>query len=180
MSVKLPNIAAEDVEIPSAGQIVLFADASNSDHISVIDSEGLVYDLTRANTCVYKTADQSVSGSSFVDISDLNFTMEAYGVYSIKAWIRVTSSIGRLYISSNGPAAPDSINFKYLSGTTWNQWTSYDQNPGFLQTGGVFYEMYIQNGPNAGTFSMRVGTVVGTDTIHKGSYLEFKKICTLS
>lgn len=44
--VKMGNEAAASVTTPSSGQISLFADSGNSDHISMKDSAGQVFDLT--------------------------------------------------------------------------------------------------------------------------------------
>ena len=49
-TIKIGNKSAASVQIPQSGQVIIFADSTNSDHISAKDSAGVVFDLTEVFT----------------------------------------------------------------------------------------------------------------------------------
>jgi hypothetical protein len=118
-----------------------------------------------------KTADQSTTSASFVNVNDLSFPVEADATYSFRFVVLFnTGTSDALHLAVNGPASPAALRVGcVLPGSTtafaFGSVSAYDTS--FFNMGTAanaprmaIVEGVLVNGPNAGTFALRFRTEV--------------------
>ena len=139
---------------------------------------------------LYKTADQAVTSNNttYVDITDLQFTMAANENYLIRGCLIVNHSSGGFEFSFDGPASPTQINgTAYASNLAG--FTSLTGAYGSLvaeatvtaaQTWMFNFNFFIKNGSNTTPdftlqFRQNASSALAT-TVREGSWLEWKQV----
>ena len=139
-------------------------------------------------TIIQKTSDETVaSDDTFTADSQLAFSMAANTAYSIRANIGFsTSATADIKFEINGPASPTNVAytgnrvstsglFTGFGGVAYN--TAIPITGTSTGVGHVMLDIIVQNGANAGTFSIRwaQNTLDASNTtVLKGSTLEYK------
>lgn len=119
-------------------------------------------------TLVVKTADQNNIGSSFADVTELGFTVEANTNYAF-AWYLICTSDAittGIDVACNGPAAPTDLNYtqRYWTGPsaqTDRGATAYNNDTAAAASNGTDERIFVvegilRNGANAGTLIARI------------------------
>lgn len=139
---------------------------------------------TKMDLTKFVTADQSDTTGSFVDVTDLGFSVAANTVYAFDCKFLVTSAAltTGVQIAFNGPATPTSFQYAgWVFGATnaihSPSGNTYDSTTGQPTTTQVAQSLAhfsgtLENGANAGTFIPRLRTEVGASavTIVRGSW----------
>lgn len=132
----------------------------------------------------YKSADQTLIGTSFVDVSGVGLAVEANTVYLFEFFLicDADATTTGIDVSCNGPASPTAITYEVVYWTsatarTERCFTAYDGNTASTASNGtaakIFYVRGIlRNGANAGTLIARAKReAVGTGpNVRAGSY----------
>lgn len=143
-------------------------------------------------TTLTKTADESItSDSTLSDDAALKFTMAANKNYAIRGYLAYTSANATpdFKFIFNGPASPTAVQgysqFVPLNNDTTapssDAFNSYANSANSVTgadvgLGWVKFDLFVQNGANAGTFAIQwaQNTSNGaTTTVSKGSYMEY-------
>lgn len=133
----------------------------------------------------FMTADQSDDTGSFVNVTDLGFSVAANTVYVFECRFMTNSAAATtgVQIAFNGPASPTNFNYAGMASNSATAFviptgTAYDSTTG-LPTGATAtqniqqsFSGTLENGANAGTFTARLRTEVGSSaaTIMRGSW----------
>lgn len=142
-------------------------------------------------TMVYMTTNQSI-GTTVTDVTNLSFPVEANKDYSFNYIIAVSTSgtTEGYQISLNGPASPTELSaaiFAPLSSSgqtinyainTYGTAVVITDGPGTSARWTIRIAGSLQNGPNAGTFSVRARSESAANgvTVRKASWGEYKKL----
>ena len=134
-------------------------------------------------TIVQKSADQTVSASTtFVDATDLTFSIGANAVYHFRAYLFVNTGGGGIKTAVNGPAGLSrlraggpSLDYAYASAYDTN--ITFTASLGFL--GLIEIIGVVVNGATAGTFAVRFAQNSSNATgctVEQRSWLEYRLI----
>lgn len=172
-----------DRNFEEVGKVLDAHDAS----ITALEAGGGFPEFTVAR----KTADQSTTSASLVDITDLTFSIVASGIYTVEASLFVVSGSTSVAVgvALNGPASPTAVNYAaYQAANTQalnsGGATAYDTvlTPTATPSTSVphmhFLSGLIRNGANAGTLALRMNTAsAGTSvTVKAGSWARLTRI----
>ena len=133
---------------------------------------------------VRKLADQASTSTTFANVTDLSYSINASTTYSIECNFTYITAVTTtaLQLSLNGPAAATAIRFAVRTNTTATAMHSasqsaYDANTNPATGGGatslpVRLFGTITNGINAGTLAVRMRTEVNASsvTVQRGSF----------
>lgn len=152
-----------------------------------LKSASNVVTCTKMDLTKFVTADQSDTTGSFVNVTDLGFSVAANTVYVFDCAFSVSgaASTTGVQIAFNGPASPTNFQYSGLASTsntaiTFPNGNTYDST-NLLPTGSSAtpgatvtqrFAGTLENGANAGTFTARLQTEVGGSaaTIIRGSW----------
>lgn len=132
----------------------------------------------------YKSADQTLIGASFADVTSLGFPVAANTAYSFEYFIiaDADATTTGIDVAVNGPSSPTAINYEqnYWTSTTVQaiaQATAYDNNTASTASNGTTQRIFrvwgiLRNGANAGTLIARIKReAVGTGpNVRAGSW----------
>lgn len=114
-------------------------------------------------TFVTKTADQTLIGTSYADVTELGVYLEAKGVYEFEfnVWADADVTTTGIDIAVNGPTSPDSIYYlqeypRAATTMTYRFSSAYDFNTANTSSAGTTRALYRVSGV------IRVGTTPGT------------------
>jgi hypothetical protein len=135
-------------------------------------------------TIAYKTADQTLIGTAFADVTSTGLAVSANKAYAFKFIIiaDADATTTGIDISCNGPASPTAITYTqgyWTSATAYTErgGVAYDTNTASTASNGTARRVFVvegvlQNGANAGTLIARAKReAVGTGpNVRAGSY----------
>jgi hypothetical protein len=148
---------------------------------AVLQSQGAGADLAWGGGVSHKTADQSItSTTTFTDITELSFPVEANAVYRFRATVIVYAGAGGFRMTVNGPASPVRVDFAVVGPQT--SVTSYGNsltNAASTVNALPAVQGVIHNGANAGTVTLqfRQDSANAAPTVVKsGSWIKWQEL----
>jgi hypothetical protein len=134
-------------------------------------------------TTIDKTTDQSITSSTtFVDDTQLQFSMAANSVYAIRCCYFINYLTGGLRLAFNGPSATRirAVVFANTAATTAYDTTFFNvAGTGSVTAAVVAFNIGITVSSSPGTFALRIAQNVsdaGASIFEAGSWLEYQKV----
>ncbi len=181
--------------MPTASEIVASLNAAFPPPAGLSESQLALFNADRlafanavattsgaVDTSVSKSADQTDTSGSFVNVTDMSFPVLANTTYHFHMWLVVTgSSFGPDQAQFTGPASPTRFTASWTDPITPAGRTliAFSSSAALVSATATRYVILVSgllvNGPNAGTVQLQVasGSPGWSITIHQGSLLRY-------
>jgi hypothetical protein len=138
----------------------------------------------------YKKADQSITGTTPLEVTDLAWSIDPGGVYELQVDLLVTANATTdgIRVALSGPASPDAVTLVGLIPTSATAVgnvgvAAYDTNlvaadlPSTTVPAKISLHAFIDNGANGGRLKvMASADAVGPISVKKGSFARLVRV----